>query len=189
MVRGGAINPGTTHLTCTDDERNIVCFTHSIGSTAGSGVVVPGLGFLLNNFVGHLNPLPNHPDSIVPGKRMGGSVPTIVFKDGEPYIAIGAPGGSRLMTSTAQAIANVVDFGMDMKTAVSVPRFHSEDEQIVHVEPALLDTVGDALRAMGNDVQRSVYMSRVQAIRFRPEDGEPEAGSDPRGGEGVGTYP
>jgi gamma-glutamyltranspeptidase/glutathione hydrolase len=189
VVRGGAINPGTTHITCTDDERNIVCFTHSIGSTAGSGVVVPGLGFLLNNFVGHLNPLPNHPDSIVPTKRMGGSVPTVVLKDGEPYIAIGAPGGSRLMTSTAQSIANVVDFGMDMKTAVSVPRFHSEDEQIVHVEPALLEPVGDALRAMGNDVQRSVYMSRVQAIRFRPEDGEPEAGSDPRGGEGVGTYP
>jgi gamma-glutamyltranspeptidase/glutathione hydrolase len=189
VVRGGSISPGTTHLSCVDSERNIVSFTHSIGSTAGSGVVVPGLGFLLNNFVGHYNPLPDRPDSIVVGKRLGGAVPTIVFKDGEPYIAIGAPGGSRLMTSTAQAIVNVVDFGMDMKTAVTLPRFHSEEEQIVHVEPALLETVGEALRAMGNDVQRSVYMSRVQAIRFRPEDGEPEAGSDPRGGEGVGTYP
>jgi gamma-glutamyltranspeptidase/glutathione hydrolase len=152
-------------------------------------VVVPGLGFLLNNFVGHLNPVPGQPDSIVAGKRMGGAVPTMIFKDGEPYIAIGAPGGSRLMTSTAQAILNVVDYGMDMKTAVTLPRFHSEEEQIVFVEPDLPEPTVEALRSLGNDVRRSTYMSRVQAIRFRDEDGEPEAGPDPRGGEGVGTYP
>jgi gamma-glutamyltranspeptidase/glutathione hydrolase len=189
VVRGGSVNPGTTHLTAVDDDRNIVCFTHSIGSSAGSGVVVPGLGFLLNNFVGHLNPVPGHPDSIVAGKRMGGSVPTIVFKDSQPYIAIGAPGGSRLMTSTAQSIINVVDYGMDMKTAVTLPRFHSEEEQIVFVEPGLPEPTVGALRSLGNDVRRSTYMSRVQAIRFRDEDGEPEAGPDPRGGEGVGKYP
>jgi gamma-glutamyltranspeptidase/glutathione hydrolase len=188
-VRGGAVNPGTTHLTVVDDDRNIVCFTHSVGSTAGSGVVVPGLGFLLNNFAGHLNPLPNRPDSIVAGKRVGGSVPTIVFKDGEPYIAIGAPGGSRLMTSTCQSIVNVVDFGMDMKTAVTVPRFHSEEAQLIFIEPAVPESTIEALRALGNEIERTTYMSRVQAIRFRPEDGEPEAGPDPRGGGGVGTYP
>lgn len=188
-VIGGTVSPGTTHLTCVDDDRNIVCFTHSVGSTAGSGVVVPGLGFLLNNFVGHLNPLPNKPDSIVAGKRVGGSVPTIVFKQGEPYIAIGAPGGSRLMTSTAESIVNVVDFGMDMKTAVTVPRFHSEELQTIHVEPDLPEPTVEALRALGNEVHRTTYMSRVQAIRFRDEDGEPEAGPDPRGGEGVGKYP
>ena len=188
VVRGGGVDPGTTHLTCIDEDRNIVCFTHSIGSSAGAGVITPGLGFLFNNFVGHFNPLPGRPDSIVAGKRMGGGVPTIVFRDGQPYIAIGAPGGSRLMTSTAQCIVNAVDHGMDMKTAVTVPRFHSEEEQLLFVEPAFSESTADALRTMGNDVQRSTYMSRVQAIRVR-EDGELEAGPDPRGGAGVGQYP
>jgi gamma-glutamyltranspeptidase/glutathione hydrolase len=189
VVRGGSVDPGTTHLTCIDEDRNIVSFTHSIGSSAGSGVVVPGLGFLFNNFVGHFNPLPGRPDSIVVGKRMGGGVPTILFKDGEPFIAIGAPGGSRLMTSTVQSIVNVVDHGMDMATAVSVPRFHSEEQQLIFIEPAFPESTAEALRALGNDVQRSTYMSRVQAIRIRPEDREPEAGPDPRGGAGVGRYP
>lgn len=188
VVRGGSVDPGTTHLTCIDESRNIISFTHSIGSSAGSGVVVPGLGFLLNNFVGHFNVLPGRPDSIVPGKRMGGGVPTIVLKDGEPYIAVGAPGGSRLMTSTVQSIVNVVDHGMDMLTAVTVPRFHSEEQQILFLEPAFAEDTAEALRALGNDVQRSTYMSRVQAIRLR-EDGELEAGPDPRGGAGVGRYP
>jgi gamma-glutamyltranspeptidase / glutathione hydrolase len=188
VVRGGSVDPGTTHLTCIDEDRNIVCFTHSIGSSAGSGVIVPGLGFLLNNFVGHFNVLPGRPDSIVAGKRMGGGVPTIVFRDGTPYIAIGAPGGSRLMTSTVQSIVNVVDHGMDMATAVTVPRFHSEEQQLLFVEPALPEATAEALRALGNDVQRSTYMSRVQAIRIRPEDGELEAGPDPRGGAGVGRF-
>jgi gamma-glutamyltranspeptidase/glutathione hydrolase len=189
LVRGGAVDSGTTNLTCMDADRNIVSFTHSIGSAAGSGVITRGLGFLYNNFLGHYNPLPGHPDSIVPGKRQGGSPPTIVYKDGEPYIAIGAPGGSRIMTALVQSIVNVVDHGMDMRSAVSEPRFHSEEEQLIFLEPALPESTAVALRAMGNDVQWSTYMSRVQAIRVRLQSGELEPGPDPRGGAGLGRYP
>jgi len=188
VVRGGAVDPGTTHLTCVDATGNVVTFTHSIGSLAGSGVVTPGLGFLYNNFLGHFNPLPGHPDSIAPGKKMGGGVPTILFKDGSAYLAVGAPGGSRLLTSTLQVILNAIDHGMDLATAVSVPRFHSEEAQLVFVEPAVSEATVAALRAMGNTVERSTYMSRVQAIRMHP-DGLREAGPDPRGGAGVGRYP
>ncbi|HEX5165412.1 MAG TPA: gamma-glutamyltransferase, partial [Thermomicrobiales bacterium] len=66
VVHGGAVDPGTTHVTVVDEQRNVVSFNHSIGSLAGSGVVTPGLGFLWNNFLGHFNPLPGHTDSIVP---------------------------------------------------------------------------------------------------------------------------
>jgi len=189
VVRGGAVDPGTTHLTCVDEQRNIVCFTHSIGSLGGSGVITPGLGFLCNNFLGHFNPLPDHPDSIAPNKRGGGGAPTIVFKDGEPYIALGAPGGSRIITAVVQSLVNVMDYGMDLRTAVTAPRFHSEEQQLVFIEPAFPESTARALRAMGNDIRRSAYMSRVQAIRMREDTGELEAGADPRGGAGIGQYP
>jgi len=188
VIRGGAIDPGTTHLTAIDEQRNVVSFTHSIGSLAGSGVVTPGLGFLWNNFLGHFNPLPGMPDSIVPGKRLGGLLPVIAFEDGNPAIGIGAPGGSRIITAVAQALVNAIDFGMDMQTAVNAPRFHSEEEQLVFLEPTLPEQIVDGLRERGCDVQRSTYMSRVQAIRVA-DDGELEAGADPRGGAGVGIYP
>lgn len=185
IIQGEPIEPGTTHLTAIDNQRNVVSFTHSIGSGAGSGVVSPGLGFLFNNFLGHFNPLPGRPDSIEPGKRVSGVLPAIVFKDGAPYVGIGAPGGSRIITSVAQAIVNVLDFGMDMDTAVSVPRFHSEEDQLLYLEPAFAEETAEDLERLGNAVQRSTYMSRVQAVRVLPE-GRLEAGADPRGGRGVG---
>jgi gamma-glutamyltranspeptidase/glutathione hydrolase len=189
VVRGGAVDSGTTHLTCVDAQRNVVSFTHSIGSLAGSGVATPELGFLHNNFLGHFNPLPGRPDSIAPGKRLSGVAPTILFKDGKPYLALGAPGGSRIITSVVQTIANVIDHGMDMRTAVSTPRFHSEEAQTVNLEPQFPENTAEFLRAMGNDVQRSTYMSRVQAILVRTDTDVLEAGADPRGGAGIGRHP
>lgn len=188
VVHGGAVDPGTTHVTAVDEQRNVVSFNHSIGSLAGSGVVTPGLGFLWNNFLGHFNPLPGYPDSIVPGKRLGGLLPMIVFRDGEPSIGVGAPGGSRIITAVTQSLVNVIDHGMDMGRAVSVPRFHSEEAQLLFIEPSFPPGTDAALQALGNHVQRSTYMSRVQAIRVT-EDGALEAGADPRGGGGVGVYP
>jgi len=188
VVRDGAIVPGTTHVTAVDRERNVVSFTHSIGSNAGAGVVTPGLGFLFNNFLGHFNPLPGQPDSIAPGKRLSGVLPAIVFRGETPYVALGAPGGSRIITAVAQAIVNVLDFDMGMDAAVRVPRFHSEEDQLLFLEPAFLDEVVAALGTKGNEVQRSTYMSRVQAIRIA-DTGNLEAGADPRGGAGVGRWP
>lgn len=188
-VRGGSASTGTTHLTCVDADRNVVSFTHSIGSLAGSGVITPGLGFIHNNFLGHFNPLPDQPDSIAPGKRLSGIAPTIVFKDGRPYIALGAPGGSRIITAIVQSLVNVIDHNMDMKSAVSAPRFHSEERQMLFLEPDFPKELAETLRAMGNQVERSIYMARVQAIRVRPDNGALEAGPDPRGGAGVGQYP
>jgi gamma-glutamyltranspeptidase/glutathione hydrolase len=188
VVRGGAPDPGTTHVTCVDAERNVTGINHSIGSLAGSGVISPGLGFFYNNFLGHFNPLSGHPDSIEAGKRLGDLLATVVFKNGEPFVAVGAPGGSRIITSIVQSIVNVIDHNMDMRTAVSVPRFHSEEEQLLFLEPQFPESTVHRLRTMGNEVQRSTYMARVQAILIRSDTGDLEAGADPRGG-GVGCYP
>ena len=188
-ISGGAFDPGTTHLSCVDRDRNVVGINHSIGSPAGSGVVSPGLGFLYNNFLGHFCPLPGRTDSIRPGVRLADIVATVVFKDGKPYMAIGSPGGSRLITAIVHCIVNVVDHGFDMRTAVTMPRFHSEEQQLVFLEPQFPERTAEALRLLGNKVERSSYMGRVQAILIRPDNGELEAGADPRGGAGVGFYP
>ncbi len=188
-VEGGTVLSGTTHLTCVDSGRNAVGINHSIGSIGGSGTVTPGLGFIYNNFLGHFNPLPGRSDSIEPHKRLAGVIATIVFRDGAPYIAVGSPGGSRLYSSIQQAIVNVVDFQMDMRTAVTAPRFHSEERQLIFMEPQFPERTAAALREMGNEVQRSAYMARVQAILVRSDTRLLEAGPDPRGGAGVGSWP
>ncbi|MDR7419176.1 MAG: gamma-glutamyltransferase [Armatimonadota bacterium] len=175
--------PGTTHVSVADEEGTLVSFTHSIGSLGGAGVVTPGLGILFNNFVGHFSPLPGLPDSIAKGKRGGGGCPTLLFRDGAPLMVIGAPGGSRLITAVFQSILNVLDRGMTMADAVSAPRFHAEEPGLVFLEPAFAEPVADAVRALGYDVRRTTYMSRVQAILM---DGDGfSAGPDPRGGAGA----
>jgi gamma-glutamyltranspeptidase/glutathione hydrolase len=177
-------------MVCIDDDHNVVGLEQSIG-IAGSGVITPGLGFLYNSDLGYYNPLPGRPDSIVPGKKFYGASPAILFKDGEPYMAICSP-SARSITAVVQCIVNVVDHGMDMRTAVSVPRFHSEDQQLIVLEPAFRESVAEALVGMGNEVERSTYgtyMGWVQAILLRPDNRQPEAGPDPRGGAGVGCHP
>lgn len=178
--------PGTTHVSVVDAEGTLISFTHSIGSLAGSGVVTPGLGILFNNFLGHFSPLPGLPDSIARGKRGGGGCAAIVFDGTRPYIVIGAPGGSRLITAIFQSILNVVDRRMTMVEAVSAPRFHSEEPALLFAEPSIPEDVVEAVRTRGYRVDRSTYMSRVQAILI-DRDGRFHPGPDPRGGAGAVT--
>lgn len=175
---------GTTHVTTWDEHGNIVSLTHSIGSKAGSGVLSEQLGFLYNNFLGHLNPIPGNNDSLTHGARLGGLCPSLLFENGQPLIALGAPGGSRIITSQFQSILNVIKFGRDLQAAVTESRCHSEETSIIHVEPNLADRIGGDLEAMGNSVNRSAYMARAEGI-LRTQDGYLQPGTDPRGGMGV----
>jgi gamma-glutamyltranspeptidase/glutathione hydrolase len=171
---------GTTHLNAADSDGTVISFTHSLGDSAGSGVVSPGMGFLYNNNLGHYNPLPNRWDSIVPGKRGVGGSPTVLYRNGRPYIAAGAPGGSRIMTSVVQTILNIVDRGMDAQSAVAAPRCHSEEANLIFVEPAFPESTVAELTARGYEVQRTNYVALAQAIVIG-EDGRFDGGSDPRG--------
>jgi gamma-glutamyltranspeptidase/glutathione hydrolase len=191
LVAGPGAGPaldGTTHISVADTDGTLVSLTHSTGSLGASGVVTPGLGFIYNNFLGHFHPLPGHPDSIIPGKRGGGGVPTIVLRDGKPCVVIGAPGGSRLISSILQCLLNTLDFGMGMAEAVTVPRFHAEEPGLIFAEPSIPAVVIADVTARGYRVVRSTYMSRVQALKLGDTAGEMEAGSDPRGGAGIGVF-
>ena len=127
----------TTHYSVVDQWGNAVSVTTTINLSYGSGRLVKGAGFFLNNEMDDFSSKPgvpnafglvgNEANSIQAGKRpLSSMTPTIVLKGGKPFMVIGSPGGSTIITTTMQAILNVVDYGMDIKEAVSSPRFHSQ---------------------------------------------------------------
>ena len=173
----------TTHVSACDDAGNFVSVTHSIGSVTGAGVITPGLGFFYNNFLGHFNVLHGYHDSIAPGKRMGGGSPSIVFKNGHPWLAIGSSGGPRLISAVFQTLLYLTRFGMSLQEAVAAPRLHCEQAKRIYAEPEFGTATLDELRNRGYDVVETNYMGCNQAVAL--VDGRAEAGSDPRGGMGI----
>ncbi len=126
----------TTHLAVSDSQGNIVSYTFTIESWGGSGIVVPGHGFLLNNEMTDFDfsgPAPNVPEA---GKRPRSSMaPTIALKDGRPAFTIGSPGGATIITTVLQTIVNHVDLGMRMDQAVDAPRLSERNGAATDVEP------------------------------------------------------
>jgi len=175
------LGTGTTHLVVVDEDGACVSFTHSIGSIAGAGAITPALGFLHNNFLGHFDPRAGHPMSILPDRRIGSGMPTIVRQDGKVRLVVGAPGGSRIITSILQVLLHCIDHGLPIDVAVGTPRFHSEEGFLVHLEPTWPESMRSALEAFGCTVQWNRYQARVQAIAIDAA-GALIAGPDPRGG-------
>ncbi|MFQ5586942.1 MAG: gamma-glutamyltransferase, partial [Thermodesulfobacteriota bacterium] len=127
----------TTHFSVVDGEGNAVSNTYTINFSFGSGIVVEGAGFLLNNEMDDFSAKPGVPNAygliggtanaIGPRKRMLSSMsPTIVLKEGKPFIVTGSPGGSRIITTTLQVIMNVIDHGMNIQEAVNAARVHHQ---------------------------------------------------------------
>jgi gamma-glutamyltranspeptidase/glutathione hydrolase len=145
-----------------DSGGDAVSVTTTINSAFGSRVVVAGAGFLLNNEMDDFSAKPGSPNqfgliggeanAIAPGKRMLSSMtPTIVLKDGKPYIVIGSPGGSTIITTVLQVIVNTIDFGMNIRQAIDAPRFHHQwlPDHIDYEECAITKDVRENLEKMG----------------------------------------
>ncbi|NTV37821.1 MAG: gamma-glutamyltransferase, partial [Anaerolineales bacterium] len=113
----------TTHFVTADRWGNVVAWTTTIEDVWGSGIMVPGYGFLLNNEMTDFNFTPGGANELQPMKRPRSSMtPTILFKDGEPWMATGSPGGPTIITTAMQVIINVIDHGMTIQDAVNAPR-------------------------------------------------------------------
>ena len=146
----GGESSNTTHLTVADDEGNVVAMTQTINELFGSKVTVPGTGLLLNNTMALFDPHPGNANSVAPGKRMLSSMsPTVVLKDGRPFMALGTPGGTRIFPAVLQAIVNVIDFGMTLQEAVEAPRVWTQG-QVLEVEPGIAEATRRGLRAMAH---------------------------------------
>jgi gamma-glutamyltranspeptidase/glutathione hydrolase len=143
----------TTHLVTADKWGNVVSYTLTIEQTGGSGITVPGRGFILNNELTDFSAVydPADPNRIQPGKRPRSSIsPTIVLRGGKPFIALGSPGGSTIITTVLQTLTNRLDRGMTLPEAIAAPRASQRNTASVTAEQSFIDKYGAALASYGH---------------------------------------
>jgi gamma-glutamyltranspeptidase/glutathione hydrolase len=182
-------SPSTTHYSVADAQGNVVSTTYTLGADFGSGVMISGTGVLLNNQMnnfaheatvkalrdGKTPPL----NAMAPGKRMLSTMmPTIVMKQGKPWLVTGTPGGSTIIDTVMQVIVNVVDFNLNVEEATHQPRIFQDASNTLRVEPNFNpDTVG-ILKAKGHTITSDETMGSAQSIMI--ENGLFLGAADPR---------
>jgi gamma-glutamyltranspeptidase/glutathione hydrolase len=189
----------TTHYTIADEQGNVVAVTYTLNAGYGSAVTVPGAGFLLNDEMDDFAAKPGSPNlfglvqgeanAIAPGKRpLSSMVPTIVLKNGKPFLALGAPGGSRIITAVLQVMLNVVDFGMNVQDAIDFPRVHHQwKPDRLDIERGISPDTIALLKKAGYHIEEAkpVVIARVEGILI--DGGWLQGGHDERGaGKAVG---
>jgi len=193
----GAVPPGdpypydgaetTTHLTTSDRSGNVVSYTFTIESTGGSGLIVPGFGFLLNNELTDFNfDSLTHPNRVEGGKRPRSSMaPTIVTRAGKPFLAVGSPGGATIITTVLQILLDRVDLGMTLPQAIADPRASQRNATNTGAEPAFLLTAErTALEARGHHFANAGEIGAATGIEFLPGGGVLAAAEPVRRGGG-----
>ena len=197
----------TTHYSVVDAAGNAVAVTTTINDWFGSRVTADGLGFLLNDEMDDFSAKPGAPNSdgliqgaanaIGPGKRpLSSMTPTIVVKDGKPVMVLGSPGSSKIITTVANVLMGVVDYGMNIQEAVNAPRFHNQwMPDVVNVEKWFSPDTVSALQRMGYNVEIGLhygadvapYWSDAECIAIDAKTGDRLGASDGRnGGKAVG---
>lgn len=182
-------SPSTTHFSVADKAGNVVSTTYTLGSDFGSGVMIAGSGILLNNQMNNFSheqawqaqragrklPL----NAMQGGKRMlSTQMPTIVMKDGKPWLVTGTPGGSTIITSVLQVIVNVIDFGLNVDEATHQPRIYQGTTETLRVEPNFNPDTIAALKAKGHRITSDETMGSAQSIMIT--DGLFLGAADPR---------
>lgn len=169
VVRTGS----TTHLNVSDRHGNMVSYTFTIESTGGNGIVVPGYGFLLNNQLTDFNfDSTTHPNRVEGGKRPRSSMaPTIVLRDGVPFVAVGSPGGSMIITTVLQILVERIDLGSPLAAAIAAPRASQRNTSQTNAEPAFLASPeAEALRGRGHLFTATPEIGAATGIEFVDDD-------------------
>ncbi len=177
----------TTHLTTSDKSGSVVSYTFTIESTGGSGLVVPGFGFLLNNELTDFNfDSTTHPNRVEGGKRPRSSMsPTIVLENGKPFLALGSPGGSTIITTVLQILIDRLDQGMTLPQAIADPRASQRNGRNTSAEPAFLDSPErTALEARGHHFVNGGEIGAATGIEFLAGGGVLAAAEPVRRGGG-----
>ncbi|HWH01287.1 MAG TPA: gamma-glutamyltransferase, partial [Pilimelia sp.] len=165
----------TTNLTVADRWGSVVEYTLTLEQTGGNGMVVPGRGFLLNNELTDFNFVPTQgdapdPNLPAPGKRPRSSIsPTIVLRDGRPFLALGTPGGSTIITTVLQILVHRLLLGESLPAALAAPRASQRNTAAVTAEPAFLaGPDAAALAALGHGFTATPEIGAATAIEFGP---------------------
>jgi gamma-glutamyltranspeptidase/glutathione hydrolase len=185
-------SPETTHFSIVDQFGNAVSNTYTLNFSYGSGIVVPGTGFLLNNEMDDFSAKPGvanaygliggQANKIEPNKRMLSSMsPTIVKQNGNNFLVTGSPGGSRIISTTLQVIMNVIDHKMNIQTAVNSPRMHHQWwPDIIRTEQGISPDTIKILKDMGHKVSQKSAMGGSQSILVDDQNGILYGAADPR---------
>ena len=177
-TRPGNDGTHTNHFVVSDRWGDVVSYTNTIEELGGSGIAVPGRGFLLNNELTDFNFAPTQgtapdPNLPAPGKRPRSSMsPTIVLRDGKPFLAIGSPGGASIITTALQILINRIDFGLSLPDAIAAPRASQRNSTTTQAEPdfiALPTTPG--LEALGQHFAISNTSPLDPSIQIPPTIG------------------
>ncbi|MBF2076738.1 MAG: gamma-glutamyltransferase [Synechococcales cyanobacterium C42_A2020_086] len=178
-------SPSTTHLTVADAAGNLVSYTFTIESIGGSGIVVPGYGFLLNNELTDFDPTPPHPNVPEPGKRPRSSMaPTIAVAPDGRMLAFGSPGGSTIITTVIGLIVNQIDLNLPLDQAIAAPRISQRNGGVTQVDSGFeTSATGQRLLDLGHVLEPVPEIGAATGI-VRNLDGSFVAAAEPqrRGG-------
>jgi gamma-glutamyltranspeptidase/glutathione hydrolase len=145
----------TTHFVVADQWGNIVCATQTLGNSFGSRIMPPGTGIWLNNSLAYctFEPKGNPMDAHAGRRKLSGDCPTIVMKDGKPWVALGTPGGHTIGQTVPQMVMNMIDFKMNIQGAISAPRISFIEPQTIAVEEEIDEKIVSQLKSMGHRIR------------------------------------
>jgi len=175
----------TTSFSIADRDGNVVCITQSLGSPFGSGVVVPGTGICLNNFLYWSDVNPLSPNRTRPGAALPVCMaPSVSLKGGRPVLALGTPGSYGILQTQAQALVQYLDYGLGLQDAIEAPRARLWDGRLVQPEARFEADVLAALAARGHQIAPlgawTMRVGGMQAVAIDPATGLMTGASDPR---------
>ena len=183
---GAELREHTTSFSAMDRDGNAVCLTQSLGSMFGSGVVIPGTGVTMNNFMNWGDLHPDSPNRLVGGQRFGMCLaPSISLdQDGEAVLALGTPGSYGILQTQAQAMVHHLDFGLELQAAIDAPRARLWDGAKVNLEARVEEPVIAELKRRGHEIEMTTPFSMqcggMHAIRRDPKSGALSGAADSR---------
>jgi len=176
----------TTHFVVADQWGNIVCATQTLGNAFGSRIMPAGTGIWLNNSLAYCtfepkgNPMDAHPGQ----RKLSGDCPTIIFKNGKPYAALGTPGGHTIGQTVPQMVMNLIDFKMNIQAAISAPRVSFVEPDYLYIEHEIPGLVLAELKSMGHQIKRTKGLGNAHGLSLKYDDNgrfiQFEGGADPR---------
>lgn len=167
------VNGETTHFTVADKWGNLVSYTTTIEQLFGSGIMVPGYGMMLNNELTDFDAIPGGANEVQPNKRpLSSMTPTIVLKDNKPFMTVGSPGGTTIITSVLQTIVNTIGYEMNLKDAIEEPRIYSDSYPTIRWEHGVPDQVRRQMGEMDHAWEDSPKeIGNVNSLMFDEEKG------------------